>query len=66
MFNHTAILWHLLTARIIRLRQRPERGEITTTVIVTAMMAIAAIAIVTIIIVKLTSKANSIDLGMGF
>lgn len=48
------------------LRADPERGEITTTVIVTALMAIAAIAIIAIIVAKLTQKANSIDLGLGF
>ncbi|MBB5856406.1 hypothetical protein HDA45_006493 [Amycolatopsis umgeniensis] len=47
------------------LRAEPERGEITTTVIVTALMAIAAIAIIAIIVAKLTEKANSINLGIG-
>lgn len=66
MLRYYRLLWHLFTARIALLRREPERGEITTTVIVTAMMAIAAIAILTIIILKLTSKAKSIDLGMAF
>ncbi|MBP2182883.1 hypothetical protein JOM49_004409 [Amycolatopsis magusensis] len=52
-------------SRIILLRADPERGEITTTVIVTALMAIAAIAIIAIIVAKLTDKANSINLGLG-
>ncbi|WP_020499955.1 hypothetical protein [Sciscionella marina] len=65
-------MWHALhtlavvtATRILALRQKPERGEITTTVIVTALMAIAAIAIIAIIVAKLTAKANSIDLGAG-
>jgi hypothetical protein len=65
MLNYVRTLWQLITVRILLLRQNPERGEITTTVIVTALMAIAAIAIMSIIIVKLTQKANSIDLGLG-
>ncbi|UJW32626.1 hypothetical protein L3Q67_02210 [Saccharothrix sp. AJ9571] len=55
----------LISARVTLLRAEPDRGEITTTVIVTALMAIAAIAIIAIIVAKLTAKANSIDLGLG-
>ncbi|MBN6034161.1 hypothetical protein [Amycolatopsis sp. 195334CR] len=62
-YVHT--LWELSRARVTLLRLEPERGEITTTVIVTALMAIAAIAIIAIIVAKLTAKANSIDLGLG-
>jgi hypothetical protein len=49
----------------VLLRHDCDRGEITTTVIVTALMAILAIALIAIIAAKLTSKANSIDLGLG-
>jgi hypothetical protein len=65
MLHYTRTLWELTRARITLLRTEPERGEITTTVIVTALMAIAAIAIVAIIVAKLVQKANSIDLGLG-
>ncbi|GLY68747.1 hypothetical protein [Amycolatopsis taiwanensis] len=65
MLHHIRILWELTHARVALLRADPERGEITTTVIVTALMAIAAIAIIAIIVAKLTAKANSIDLGLG-
>jgi len=65
MVNHMRIVWELMAARLALLRGDPERGEITTTVIVTALMAIAAIAIIAIIVAKLTQKANSIDLGLG-
>lgn len=65
MLQHCRTLYHLICARIVLLRHDSDRGEITTTVIVTALMAILAIALVAIIAAKLTSKANSIDLGMG-
>lgn len=41
-------------------RRRNERGEITQTVIIVAVFAVAAIAICAIIVQKFTSKANSI------
>lgn len=47
---------HLVTAR----RRRDERGEISQTVIITAVLAAAAIAITAIIVAKFTSKAESI------
>jgi hypothetical protein len=65
MWHYIRTSWALTRARITVLRADPERGEITTTVIVTALMAIAAIAIIAIIVAKLTAKANSIDLGLG-
>lgn len=65
MRHYIRNLWGLTRARIALLRAAPERGEITTTVIVTALMAIAAIAIIAIIVAKLTEKANSINLGLG-
>jgi hypothetical protein len=65
MLHYIRTLWELTRTRITLLRADPERGEITTTVIVTALMAIAAIAIVAIIVAKLIQKANSIDLGLG-
>ncbi|WP_432850662.1 hypothetical protein ACQPXB_08520 [Amycolatopsis sp. CA-161197] len=63
MWNNMHTLWTVVCARIAVLRAESERGEITTTVIVTALLALAAIAIVAIIVAKLTAKANSIDLG---
>lgn len=65
MLHYIRTLWELTRARITLLRADPERGEITTTVIVTALMAIAAIAIVAIIVAKLVQKAESLDLGLG-
>lgn len=65
MFTYCRMCWHAVVARITLLRDNPDRGEITTTVIVTALLAIAAIAIVAIIVAKLTAKAKSIDLGLA-
>ncbi|MEU4524744.1 hypothetical protein AB0F52_39245 [Amycolatopsis sp. NPDC024027] len=53
----------MISARVLLLRKDNSRGEITTTVIVTALMAVLAIALIAIIAAKLTAKANSIDLG---
>ncbi|MGW4526917.1 hypothetical protein [Amycolatopsis sp. cmx-4-83] len=63
MLTHCRTLWNLFTVRILLLRKDSSRGEITTTVIVTALMAVLAIALIAIIAAKLTAKANSIDLG---
>jgi hypothetical protein len=65
MLTYCRTLWTLTTARILLLRRDNDRGEITTTVIVTALMAMLAIALIAIIAAKLTAKANSIDLGLG-
>ncbi|WP_439382136.1 hypothetical protein [Amycolatopsis lexingtonensis] len=63
MLSYCRTLWDLLATRILLLRKENNRGEITTTVIVTALMAVLAIAVIAIIAAKLTAKANSIDLG---
>lgn len=44
-------------------QRRDERGDITQTVIITALFAAAAIAICAIIITKFTGKAESISTG---
>jgi hypothetical protein len=65
MLTYYRTLWTLAAVRIRLLRKDNDRGEITTTVIVTALMAVLAIALIAIIAAKLTAKANSIDLGLG-
>ncbi|MET8845997.1 hypothetical protein [Amycolatopsis sp. NPDC004625] len=65
MLIYCRALWTIVTARILLLRRNRDCGEITTTVIVTALMAVLAIALIAIIAAKLTAKANSIDLGLG-
>lgn len=64
MYQYCRTLVHLTASRILLLRKDSDRGEITTTVIVTALMAILAIALIALIAAKLTAKANSIDLGL--
>ncbi|MDI2127144.1 hypothetical protein [Yinghuangia seranimata] len=59
----------LLTATMrrlgARLRElaRDERGYSTETVLVTALLVALAIAVIAIIALKVTNKANSINLG---
>jgi hypothetical protein len=45
------------------LRQRDERGSVVETVILTAVFAALAIAVGTIITLKVTDKAHSINLN---
>ncbi len=44
-------------------RDTKDGGYQTETVLVTALLVVAAIAIIAIIVTKVTSKANSINLG---
>jgi len=44
------------------LRREPDAGYSTETVLVTALLVVAAIAVLAIIVAKVTSKANSIDM----
>lgn len=55
--------WQILRARIEQVRQNPEGGYTTETVVVTALLVIAALAVVAIIVGKVTAKARGIDLG---
>jgi hypothetical protein len=59
-------LTHLLRTlkdRLAILRAQKQAGYTAEAVIVIALMVIAAIAIVTIIVTKITDKANSINMG---
>ncbi|MEU6158817.1 hypothetical protein [Streptomyces sp. NPDC047130] len=49
--------------RLAHMRDNPDGGYTTETVIVTALLALLAIAVVGIIVAKVTAKANGIDLG---
>jgi hypothetical protein len=63
MFQYYWMIWSTaLRARLEPLRREPEAGEITTTVLVIALFAIATIIIVGVITAKILAKANSIDL----
>ncbi|SFK89123.1 hypothetical protein SAMN05421835_14210 [Amycolatopsis sacchari] len=55
-------LWTIVRARVDMLRREPEAGYSTETVLVTALLVVAAIAVLAIIVAKVTSKANSIDM----
>jgi hypothetical protein len=63
MFLHTQFLWTYVRSRYIDPVRRDQHGSVVETVIITAVFAALAIAIGTIIVAKITSKANSIDLN---
>lgn len=63
MFLQTQALWMYLRFRYVDRVFPDERGSVVETVIITAVFAALAIAIGTIIALKITSKANSIDLN---
>jgi hypothetical protein len=63
MLLQTQALWLYLRTRYIDSRRPDERGSVVETVIITAVFAALAIAIGVIIVDKVTSKANSIDLN---
>jgi hypothetical protein len=64
MRTHCTLLFAALRARIDDLRRNPDAGYTTETVVVTALLVAAALAVVAIIIAKVTSKANGINLGL--
>jgi len=59
----TQALWVYLRSRYVDRLLPDERGSVVETVIITAVFAALAIAIGTIIVLKVTSKANSINLN---
>jgi hypothetical protein len=63
MWCEIQVLWGYFRARLGAATSVDERGSVVETVIITAIFAALAIAIGTIIMLKVTSKANSIDLG---
>ncbi len=63
MLIQTQILWIYLRCRYIESIRPDEQGSVVETVIITAVFAALAIAIGAIIVAKVTSKANSIDLN---
>ncbi|GLY71375.1 hypothetical protein [Amycolatopsis taiwanensis] len=62
MHPHLLALWTTLKARWELLRQQPEAGYSTETVLVTALLVAAALVTIAIIIAKVTTKANGIEL----
>jgi len=62
------LLRHLLTAVRDRwqvLRDDPEAGYTTETVVVTALLVAMAITVIAIIVAKVTATANNISTGGG-
>jgi hypothetical protein len=63
MLVQAQALWMYLRFRYVESVLSDERGSVVETVIITAVFAALAIAVGTIIVLKVTSKANSIDLN---
>lgn len=63
MQTYLSILWVQLRARIRELREHPDAGYTTETVLVTALLVVLALAVIAILVAKVTSKANGINLG---
>jgi hypothetical protein len=63
VLSQTQFLWMYLRSRYIDSVIPDERGTVVETVIITAVFAALAIAVGIIIVAKVTSKANSIDLN---
>jgi hypothetical protein len=63
MLFQAQALWMYLRVRFVDPVVKDERGSVVETVIITAVFAALAIAVGTIIVLKVTSKANSIDLN---
>jgi len=63
MLLQTQLLWMYLRSRYVDSVLPDEEGSVVETVIITAIFAALAIAVGAIIVAKVTSKANSIDLN---
>lgn len=64
MWAHVVILVSELKTRYRAANKDPEAGYASEAVLVTALLVIGAIVVITILITKVTSKANEIDLGL--
>lgn len=63
MLFQIRVLWAYLRVRFLDPMIPDEAGSVVETVIITAVFAALAIAVGVIIVAKVTSKANSIDLN---
>jgi hypothetical protein len=63
MIDQAMFLWTYLRARVSASGGLDEVGTVVEKVILTAIFAALAIAVGAIIVTKVTSKANSINLG---
>lgn len=63
MYTYLTIVWTQVRARIEQLRNNPEAGYSTETVVATALLvALALLVVGAIIYQKVVAKANSINL----
>lgn len=62
MRPYLVALWTKIKARWDMVRRQSDAGYSTETVLVTALLVAAALVIIAIIIAKVTSKANGIQL----
>lgn len=60
---YLSVLWDMLRASMRDLREHPDAGYTTETVLVTALLVVLALAVIAILVAKVTSKANGINLG---
>ena len=63
MSNHTVVLWSYLRARIGASGGWDDAGTVVEKVVLTAIFAALALLVGAIIVAKVTSKANSINLN---
>ncbi len=56
-------LAHRLRIRQLEIRERPDAGYTTETVVVTALLVALAIAVIAIIAAKVKAKASGLNLG---
>jgi hypothetical protein len=63
MSNHIVVLWSYLRARIGAGGGWDDAGTVVEKVVLTAIFAALALAVGAIIVAKVTSKANSINLN---
>lgn len=64
MWARTTALVNDLRSRWNKLNEPSDAGYASEAVLVTALLILGAIVVITIIVTKITSKANDIDLGM--
>jgi hypothetical protein len=62
VLTRALMLWTIVRARRFERSSRDEGGSTVETVILTALLAGLAISVATIIIMKVTAKAHSINL----
>lgn len=62
MHEYWTALSTTLRARIAMLRRNPEAGYTTEAVLVTALFVAAALFVIAVLVDKVITKANSIDL----